>query len=85
MKTLPKTTDARPGCLSRFVRLLRRAVNALQCTIPVSRSRKLALGFFTFDGPQEWGLKCITFDGPNYYLAAGNLGFGWGLIDYPPI
>ena len=60
---------------------LRKAINALQCTIPVSRSRKLALGFFVFDGPREWGLGCIYFDGPNYYFAAGNIGFGWGLID----
>ena len=67
--------------LQSLVRLSRWTINRLQIRIPVNRRRALALGFFVFDGPREWGLGCITFDGPNYYLAAGNIGFGWGMVD----
>lgn len=59
---------------------MRRFINLLQCTIPVGRSRRLALGFFVFDPPREWGLKQSYYEGTNYYIAAGRIGFGWGVI-----
>jgi hypothetical protein len=59
---------------------LHRLVGRLQCNIPMPQGRKLALGFFIIDPPCEWGIGCIYYDGPNYYLAAGRLCFGWGAV-----
>jgi hypothetical protein len=62
---------------------LPRLVGRLQCNIPMRKGRKLALGFFIIDPPCEWGRRCIYYDGPNYYIAAGRLCFGWGVVYSP--
>ena len=77
---------ARSGWL--MVRL-HRFVGRLQMTIPWAyrgtdrhwHRERLTLGFFMLD-TQEWGYGCIWYDGPNHYIAAGRLAFGWGSV--PP-
>jgi hypothetical protein len=55
-------------------------------TIPLSRRRRLALGFFKLHGgPREWGYGCIWFLGPNHYFAFGRYAFGWGVVNPPGV